>query len=305
LKPPKLLPFPVPKSPPIGELKQQLPERKRMTLVATFGGASGTILLADSQESTGYAKKSVSKVEVFTSKPYRFAFAGAGNATHIEGITRCLMRESGLRELPDAGTTHSDVEAALKAAVIGYYQQHIWPRAGDKPELELIFLAQPLPVGHTIAFHIADGLVNFCHYESKAIGIGSYLADYLLPKLVGYAQEDGELFAKAVYILKEVKDNIEGCGGESQIHLFKNDGTCDGLQDAEVLEIEKLVVEFNEIMRQGFDAAFDTGAARSSPSDIVQEMDLIRAKYEWILSNRREIGNKAFDEYRKLRRRAK
>jgi hypothetical protein len=109
--------------------------------------------------------------------------------------------------------------------------------------------------------------------------------------------------AKAVYILREVKENIEGCGGDSQIHLFKNDGTSDGLAEGEIAEIEKLFVRFNEVLRQSFDAAFDMGNVRPSPSAIADELNAIRAAYQWILNNRKQIRNESLMDYLSLRKR--
>jgi 20S proteasome alpha/beta subunit len=292
--PPKLLPFITPKV-PIGKPKQQLPERKRMTLIAAFSGAGGTVLMADSQETTGYAKKSVTKIEPFESKPYRFALAGAGNATHIEAMTRHLCYHSGLNALSD-DSKHADVERLLKAKVLEYYQTHIWPRASEKPEMEFIFLAQPKPTGHALTFHITDGQVNFCQFEPKAIGIGAYLADYLLPKFEGYAQGVPELLAKAVYILKEVKENIEGCGGESQIYFFTTEGNVDHLSQSETQEIEAMLDLFDNMARRSFDATFDVDEHSISPESIASEIRDLRSTHMQSVKNR-EQRRKRIEEY--------
>jgi hypothetical protein len=283
---PKTLPFIVPRK-PFGSLKRRLPERKYMTLVAGFSGAGGLVLFADSQETKqGYGKKSVDKIEFWSSGKAQIAFlvGGAGSAAHIDNLVQQLGAVVRRTVLAQPGDGLDPIFAEIELMVSNFFKEHIWSRSGDKPELELLFALQP-EKGRPELFHVADGLVTYIPAAHKTIGVGCYLADFLLEKLDDFGQHEAEMIAVAAYVLKEVKANVDGVGLRSTIWLLRTDGTREQFEQEDLEGVERFMERFNEIIRVAFDSAFDTTIHRSLPDHIANEINAIRKEYgDWLAS---------------------
>ncbi len=266
-----------------------------MTLVAGFSGRGGLVLFADSQETRqGYAKKSVDKLEFWQPSTQDFCLVagGAGNADHVDKLIKKIGNV--VMECLD-----SDFDALVKTIegiVAQFFTQQVWSRAADKPEFELLFAIHSNR-GFCEQFHVADGLVNHVAGGFKSIGVGSYLAEFLLPKFGESGQEEPEMIATAVHVLKEVKANIDGCGLKSSIWLLRRDGTREFFEQEDLAELENLIERFDDVIRVAFGASFNTTDGRFEPDNIAEELNEIRQEYTLWLSSLHQRRKERFDEY--------
>ena len=103
-----------------------------------------------------------------------------------------------------------------------------------------------------------------------------------MEKLDSFAQEEAEMVAVATYVLKEVKEDIDGVGLNSSVWLLRKDGTNELFEQDDLNDLEVLMERFNEVINVAFDAAFDLGGSRPTPTGLKDELDEIQKLYsEW------------------------
>jgi hypothetical protein len=289
---PKPLPFIV-KKPKIIKNRGRLPERKYMTLIAAFSGAGGLAFFADSQETRqGYGKKSVDKLELWQCKGFNLLIGGAGAADYIDNLLRRIAALAGQVQTCDMDA----IVAAARETTHTFFRDCVWNRT-EKPELELLFAIQPKQGGASEFFHVSDGIVNHIPGGSKSIGIGSYLADFLMEKVDDFGQGEAELIAVATYVLKEVKEHVDGVGLNSSVWILRKDGSCDLFEQYELKELEELMSRFNEAMKVAFDSAFDITDQAASPINLGAELSDIRNEYAKWFESRDEQRNRELKKW--------
>lgn len=314
---PKPLPFVVPPRTEIGKPSERLPERKRMTLVAALAGAQCGVMLADSQETiSGYAKKSVDKLTYWGSgekREFRFALGGASNSgPYIDMLNFELSGTLLAMESSWIG----DICKGLEKVVLEFHEKHIWPQRDQGPQLETLIMVQPqIPhasdpaketsVGSADLIHIHQTAVNPLINEShKSIGVGSYLADYLLEKLAGGGTES-HLIATAVYILQQAKLHVDGVGLNGKLVLFASNGDIIEYDQEDINPLEQLMDEFNEVMAVSFREVVDK-RAWMTPDRLIaasREFQDIKARYIQAMADIPKRRKEALDKYgEKLRR---
>jgi len=240
-----------------------------MTLVAALSGHEGVVMFADTQEIVaGYSKKNVDKLCVYDGQNplFRFAIAGATNdATYLENLQSEMA--SALRSV--CAYKLGTISDTLTAVLTSFYAKHIWPRATDKPHMQYLVVVQPLPEGRPETFHISETAVNVLGITTheKSIGVGSYLADYLIHLLLGGGEPLAQLCAAAVYVATQVRENIEGVGQVERIAMFGNEGQYDELTLSEIMAIEQTVSPIAEVIKTSFDAMTDISSGRLSDDD--------------------------------------
>lgn len=257
-----------------------------MTLIAAFTGSFGTVCLCDSQETVGgYAKKSVAKLE-YTEGPVSFAIAGAGDGTHIKALTFELT--GALSKLQDY--SQGRVLEALKTVSLDYFRSYIWPRGADRPSLEILVITNP-PGTIPDLWHISDGTAQWLERGEVSIGIGSYLADYLASHLDSFRQDEAEAIAVAAYILKEVKDHIDGVGMDGTIYLFRKDGSVEYLFQEDLTMLDPVFCKFNELISHVFNSTFCLKIPLTA-EEIERERQELRDQYISIVMKIREQQTK-------------
>lgn len=281
IRPP--LPFIVKKKP---ELPQQIKEQRkkkliRMTLVAALSGRDGTILFGDTEETVaGYTKRTIDKLVVVDGAAFRFGIAGActdGNYADMLQSEICdVLGEMQQFEL-------GQIKLGLTGTLTNFYLKHIWPRAGEKPEVEFLLVLQSLDGGHPTVVHVAETAVTICTEATKTIGVGSYLADYLLKSMTDRQlpfppnETIDFLCASAVYVAREVRENIQGVGPLSRVAVFNADGTYDDLYPIDVSRIEEAISPIGEFLHYFYADAFHAesqgilGAGESNWADGICE----------------------------------
>jgi hypothetical protein len=116
---------------------------------------------------------------------------------------------------------------ALVDILVKFYGTHIWPRSPSaaNADMQFLLLIKPCPFGEECFMKVVETAVNIIDNGSYAsIGIGSYLADYILANLhMGVGAKEYQL-ALAAYVMGEVNDNVDGCGHGYSIYHFDNEG---------------------------------------------------------------------------------
>src|SRR5690348_3343943 len=141
----KPLPFVVKKRPKFRPPKMEQRHRRAlpMTLVAALSGRDGTILFADTQETVGnYGIKKIDKLASWDCEAFRLGIAGAStDGTYSDMLQSEIL--AGLSSL--TVFEERQIISRLGEILTGFYSKHIWPRTGDKPQMEYLLVVQPIP----------------------------------------------------------------------------------------------------------------------------------------------------------------
>jgi hypothetical protein len=190
-----------------------------MTIAAGFSAGGSVILCADSEETiSDYAKSAAQKI--FTCSfgdSWRLAIAGAGDASLIELFQEELTRRIAGDQF-DYGGIHQKIEFTLRQI----HKLHVWPRTGgNQTSFQLLIALQWKDPGGAALFVTQESVLLPVH-GFQTIGIGKYLADYLLTRIYAqgeiYKARSEEVMRVAIFVLDQVKSAIQGCDG--QTHLF-------------------------------------------------------------------------------------
>lgn len=278
-----------------------------MTLVTTLMGREGVVMFADTQETVGgYAKKPVDKLTLWNEhpdRPFRFAIAAAtDDTTYLE----MLEREISGTLLKLNGNWLRSIEKDLADTLTTFYAKHIWPQSKN-PRIEFLITIQPLPHGLPDVIHIAGTAVSIPSLSEshKSIGVGAFLADYIVPMILDGGEGLAHLAMAAVYLGKQVHENVDGCGPVDRIVLLGRDGECDELYSDVIRQMEAAVYPLREVMTHAFTSCADIADTdngelertyvqnellnmREKYAELWEEMQQqIRAHGEW----RRKYGN--------------
>ena len=227
-----------------------------MTLVTTLHGRDGVVMFTDTQETVGgYAKKIVDKLTLWNvDGPFRFAIAAATNdTTYLEMLEREISRALFSVKSYALG----EIERSLVDALTGFYAKHIWPQPSKNHLIEFLITLQPMPNGRPDVIHISGTAVSVptISENHKSIGVGAYMADYLLPIFLGGGEDLAQLAMTAVYVGKEVHDNVDGVGPVDRIILLGNNGDYHELYHDVIRELEENLFPFRDVIQQAFRAA--------------------------------------------------
>src|SRR5262249_16363821 len=136
------------------------------------------------------------------------------------------------------------------------FRRYIWNRSDNGDELQMLVMTQRVGSLPDL-WHIVDGAAIWVADGERSIGVGSYLADYLSDKLQSFRHDEAEAIAAAAYILKEVKDHIDGVGLDSTVYLFRRDGSVEHFFQDTLTKLEPIFSQFNELVSHVFNAAFN------------------------------------------------
>ena len=213
-----------------------------MTIIAGFRCQDGIVVCADTQETSGPAKRNVPKLE-FTHGPtwsaeqnkminhdLALAMCGAGDGPFVDKVASRAW--DALRGVADIYEASDAVESMIKETYREFGQIY---QPGSFPQAELVY---GITIGGQSRLFQASGpLVNEKSYASS--GIGYYLADFLAGRM-GADGEHGWLttrqcVAVAAYILFQAKEHVEGCGGNSHIAVLR-ESESSGMVDFQLVE---------------------------------------------------------------------
>lgn len=287
-------PFPGPSLPKLKP--KRLPERKAVTIIAGFKSPQGIIVCADTQETVGnLSKRNVPKVRFEPSgvrehlllsgvSDLAVAFCGAANnGPFIDKIVdRAWEAAQHTTSIDEACLT---IENSIKATYQEFGQ--IYQR-GYCPEAELIYGVKMS--GESRLFNAFGAIINEKETYSTG-GIGYYMADFLASRMYQRHLNIYQCAILAAYILFQAKEHVDGCGGESQIAVLKNEGAS-GLAGAgsvdKITELVRLADSVaGEIIIKMADVDIDRPQFQKDGIEMVEALAIMREREE----SKREFRN--------------
>jgi len=211
-----------------------------MTIAVGFCSNDGVVLCADSQETiSGYIKTFDGKVVTVIYKNLVMAIAGSGAGDYVK-----TARDALTDEFPEC-KTHTDVRKALEDRLLAFFDKHIarWAyfEERDRPSVELLVAfcgrgSAGKKIGHSL-FHYSG--TSFHRTTAKAIGARILLANNMIHRYAFGNHNVDELTSVATFILQEVKDKVDGCGGGTHIVALRKGGDFAFSEDTDVRQAEK------------------------------------------------------------------
>jgi 20S proteasome alpha/beta subunit len=206
-----------------------------MTIVAGFPGNGFVVLAADSDETGGLTKSSVRKIAVIDKADCKCIIGGAGNGDFIDLAVQQLNAElqppfsvSAINELIE------DIVTQIYADRIDTYPAHEQDSLGFEL-LCAVWVKDDQLAPQLIRVRRALHLVRTA---PETIGIGSYLARYLIATLARPQMSLMNAYRLAVYLVAQVKKHAQDCGGSSQVIGITSDGTTVQLWPATITQHE-------------------------------------------------------------------
>ena len=267
-----------------------------MTIVAAFRNVNGAVLCADSEETVAnYAKNKVEKIcaDSSSARSFSFGISAAGSGHYADMLTQDL-RLAILRQFTGEYDPEGIIEL-IKQKVQEFHVKHVWPRGPDfGSPIEMLVVLHPHEGGVPLILQIAETAVNpicWTNQDRKCIGIGAYLADYILAKLFSHYGSRQHLIALAAYTLKEVRENIAGCGKDSHIFLFCPNKPFEQITEEQIHYIEQANDGFEDVFRDVFDFATNLENPQNPTPDDSQfgeEVIEMRRRHESALQKYRD-----------------
>jgi 20S proteasome alpha/beta subunit len=187
-----------------------------MTIAAGFHCADGVVLCADSEvtdEVTKYHRE-----KIFSHDEFLLA-TGAGATDYIKMAFDKLSEKFSLQRPSDPMRARQAVEET----VLDVYEHHIGPyfEKLDNPGITLLVAVRTLDgkVALIKTMHTAAFLVE--RYE--CIGIGLHLAEYWASLLYSPDLSAELMSCLCLFIVREVKRHVPGCGGETHVMTLSSD----------------------------------------------------------------------------------
>ena len=204
-----------------------------MTIIAGFKCNEGVVICADTQETVGAVKRHVPKLRYEDHTPHpAMRILGSAVPKNDMAVAFCGAANNGpfidkLVDLAwgDAQATDSLEEAcqAIEESIKDTYREfgRIY-QPGYCPEAELIYGVKM--TGKTKLFYALGPVVNEKEGYSSG-GVGIYMADFLASRMYTRYLQLSQCLVLAAYVLFQAKEHVEGCGGNSEIAILRNDGT--------------------------------------------------------------------------------
>ncbi len=223
-----------------------------MTIAAGFLCKGGALLCADTEE-TGWAMKiQAPKLNHFECAGGKLAFGYAGHVTFaVSAIQKCKAH---LARVP-ADRILTELEAALEKE----YRRHVLrhPDHATNANLDYRLLIAVWCLGKPVRLFVTEqtALREVADYE--CIGLGDYLAHYLIRPSFSLGMEERPTFSLAAYMLANVKGFVPNCGGRSQFLLMREGGmvaVVESLPDIEPFSgiewLERKSKDYDEFAKQ-------------------------------------------------------
>jgi 20S proteasome alpha/beta subunit len=196
-------------------------ERKDVTIIAGFRCKDGIVVCADTQETTGAAKRDVPKLRfeargLATDEPLAIAICGSGYGPLIDKLVdEAWTTVQPLSEM-------NEVCEAIETTIKKLYQEYgrIYQR-GHCPAAELIYGVQ---TAEELKLFSANGPIINERPEYYSSGQGYYLADFIASRMYVPYLSLHQCVILAAYVLFQAKEHVDGCGGDSHIAILRNDG---------------------------------------------------------------------------------
>lgn len=220
--------------------------RRHVTIVAGFRSYEGIVLCADTQETVNnLSKRNVPKLifqpsneygqtQALSSDELAVAFAGAAdNGPFVDKLVANAWEDA------QAGSTIDEVCDLIEVSIKRTYKEFgaIF-QAGYCPTADLIYGVKMF--GASKLFSASGPVVN----EQKRFysgGAGYYMSDFLASRMYHDGMSLRQCVILGAYILFQAKEHVEGCGGESQIAILRDQGPSGKVDWIKIEAINKML----------------------------------------------------------------
>jgi hypothetical protein len=246
-----------------------------MTIIAGFRCHDGIVICADTQETLDFSKRNVSKVVV---KPWSLnspslsgtsvamAICGAGDGALIDHLSSKVWDNARPSQSLDEACEIS--ETTIKNTYQEYWD--IFP-PGQCPSVQLIY---GIKNEEDSRLFVAQGpIVNKVEMGHACTGgIGCYMADYLIARMNTEYSDVYRSVLLAAYILKQAKEHVVGCGGDSHIVVLRHNGYSGLIDQHRVGALTNLLESTDHVLGNLLLSAADLRAE----TKLEKELDLLR-----------------------------
>ncbi len=234
-----------------------------MTIVAGFKSHEGVVVCADTQETIGQlSKHNVPKLRFEPSDShYRIASVMGQTSDNDLAVAFCGATDNGpyldmvIDKAWDAArdaTSLAEACSVIEDSIKNTHQEYggIY-QTGYLPGTEIIYGVKmdgdsKLFYAYGPAITEKDGYVT----AGAGVHLANFLASRIDVKYLGLRQ----CIILAAYVLFQTKEHVEGCGGDSQIAVLRNEGTSGPIHWGNIEAITKLLRnsdrELGEILMQ-------------------------------------------------------
>jgi hypothetical protein len=246
-----------------------------VTIIAGFKSHEGIVICADTQETIESSKKQISKLRfepadlsTGTINDLAVAFCGSGDGPYVDKLIQNAW------ENLQTATSLDEVSAEIEKSIKNTYREfgRIY-QTGLCPSAELIYGVKMF--NGTKLFSAYGPIVNEIK-EFHSSGIGHYIADFLASRMYKSYLGIKQCVILAAYILFQAKEHVEGCGGQSQIAVLRDDGTSGVVEWRHVEAITELLQvaddEVGRILLDVADLELDEEQIREHLNQIVDSL---------------------------------
>lgn len=210
-----------------------------MTIVAGFPSQGFVVLAADSEEGGGLSKSSVHKIALVDKGDCKCLIGGAGHGDFID-----LAVQHAEDQIP-VSADNKTIRTKLERIVTDIYAQRIdaFPEY-QREQCDFALLCamwskrDQSKVGPQL-IRVGRG-VSLIRKVPEAIGIGTYLARYLMATLGEENLGVYQAIRLATYVIAQAKKYVAQCGGQTQVMLLSHDGN--------VLDVAPHLIAQHEMM---------------------------------------------------------
>lgn len=204
---------------PVPYVGPRPPKRRApVTIIAGFPSKRFVVLAADSQESYGYSKTYVTKIARIEWPEAKCLIGGAGGSEFIE------LAVQKLRELPAPPSTLTALRDSVGGVVGDIRRNELTTLAEDQREIyapALLVAGWSKREGVRLIEAEHSGLFQD---SPSAIGLGGYLARYLIDTYHLKLLDLYQTVRFAAYVLHEVEQYVQDCAGPSRIMWLDDHG---------------------------------------------------------------------------------
>lgn len=248
-----------------------------MTIIAGFRSSDGVVICADTQETIGgISKRNVPKLtfeEPIPGSDLAVAFCGAtNNGPFMDNIIERAW------ERAKKSKSFASACSAIEKSITKSYEEfgRIY-QPGYCPEAELIYGVK------------MSGQSKLCYALGPAInekkkyatgGAGLYMAEFLARRMYKQHLSVRQCVILAAYVLFVAKENVDGCGGDSNIAVLRENGIS-GMLDARrvdaITQLTKYADEsFGEILIQAADMSMNDAELSKRVHSAIQSLTAVR-----------------------------
>ncbi len=237
-------------------------ERRHVTIVAGFKCYEGVVLCADTQETVAELSKrnipklifepkdDAGKTKAFKADDLAVAFCGAAdNGPFVDKLVQNAWEDA------QAGSNIDEVCTLIERSIELTYKKfgEIF-QTGYCPTAEVIYGVKMF--GASKLFSASGPIVTEQNRYATG-GAGYYMADFLSSRMYTNHLSLRQCAILCAYILFQAKEHVDGCGGDSQIAVLRNDGVSGAVDRVRIESLNRLLDGADETLGHLLLAAAD------------------------------------------------